>query len=67
MQNEALYVTVRDMRACAMCRRGSRAFFARHNLDWESFLKVGILASELEETGDAMAIKVVGYARGRKQ
>lgn len=60
-------VTMRDIRSAKMCSRGARAFFQRHNLDWNAFLREGVPAADLERTGDAMALQVVEVARGRKQ
>jgi hypothetical protein len=60
-------VYMKDIRGAKLCSRGSRSFFERHGLDWNKFLKEGIPARELENTGDAMALKVVEVARGRKQ
>ena len=57
----------KDMRALRYCSRGVRAFFKRHELDYSDFLKNGIPAEQLEETGDAMALAVVEVARGREQ
>ncbi len=60
-----MIVTMRDVRACKMCARGARAFFNRHGLDWSDFIRNGIDSSVLEATGDAMALRVVGYVRGQ--
>lgn len=57
---------MRDIRAVKMCSRGTRAFFIKHDLDWDEFLSEGIEAQKLLDTGDAMAIKVVENACGRK-
>jgi hypothetical protein len=54
------------VRAARMCSRGARAFFERHGLDWQRFLAEGLPAEQIEATGDAMALKVVEVARGRK-
>ncbi|HWH75543.1 MAG TPA: hypothetical protein VNV16_14895 [Methylibium sp.] len=54
----------RHLRELGYCNRGARAFFARHGLDWPAFLRVGIQAEQLERTGDAMALKLVEYAKG---
>lgn len=62
-----MIITMRDVRAAKMCSRGARQFFDRHNLDWQQFRKDGLPAEVIEATGDAMAIKVVEVARGRKQ
>ena len=58
-------VRMEHVRLARMCSRGARAFFVRHNLDWQEFLKNGIAADLLIETGDAMASLVVEVARGR--
>ena len=50
------------VRQSKQCSRGARAFFERHNLDWQSFLRDGIDAKELRATGDAMAQAVVEQA-----
>lgn len=60
-------VRMEHIRAAKMCSRGARDFFNRHNLDWSKFLKEGIPATELEATGDTMAITVAEVARGRQQ
>lgn len=60
-------ITMKDVRAVAMCSRGARAFFQRHELDWNKFLDEGLPAEVIEATGDAMALHVVEVARGRKQ
>ena len=59
-------VTMRHVRQAKMCSRGARAFFIRHNLDWQTFIKQGLPASTIASTGDAMALKVVEVAYGRK-
>ena len=38
------------------CRDKSRAWFARHDLDWRSFKRVGISADVLVATGDGLAL-----------
>lgn len=66
MSEGAVMVRMEHVRAARMCSRGARAFFLRHNLDWEAFLREGLLAEQFEATGDAMAIRVAEVARGRK-
>lgn len=61
-----LIVRMADIRAARMCSSGARDFFARHGLDWPSFLKDGIPAEDLIATGDAMAAQLVEVARGRE-
>lgn len=55
--------TMRHIRHCRMCSRGTRAFFEKHGLDWTEFLKHGVLVEVLEATGDAMAKQVADAAR----
>lgn len=45
------------------CHSQSRAFFARHNLDWQGFLARGIEADLLLATGDALAVALVEHAQ----
>lgn len=65
--SDTLIITMRDIRAAKMCSGGTRDFFARHNIDWVSFLKEGVPAKVLTDTGDHMALQVVEVARGRQQ
>lgn len=66
MTSGRVIVRMEHIRAARMCSRGARAFFARHNLDWQTFLKDGLPAEVIAATGDAMALQVVEVARGRK-
>lgn len=59
-------VKMAHVRRALMCSRGARAFFKRHNLDWDAFLKDGLPARKLADTGDAMALQVVEVARGQQ-
>ena len=63
---ENVFVRMEHVRTARMCSRGARAFFARHGLDWQKFLREGLPAREIAATGDAMALRVVEVARGRK-
>ena len=58
-------VTIDDVRAVGLCVNGTRVWFARHDLDFRAFLRDGCVADTLLATGDAMALKVVDYARAR--
>ena len=55
-------VTMRHIRQATMCSRGARAFFQRHGLDWETFLREGLDADLIRATGDAMAMRVADIA-----
>lgn len=63
---EEVLVRMEHVRAARMCSRGARAFFIRHNLDWDEFLRGGLPVELIEATGDAMALQVAEVARGRK-
>lgn len=52
-------ITVNDMGSLGYCVRGSRAFAERHGLDFRKFIRDGIDAEELLDTGDGMAIALV--------
>jgi hypothetical protein len=60
-----LIIRMEHVRQAGMCSSGARAFFQRHDLDWNRFLEQGITAKELIPTQDAMALRVVEVARGR--
>jgi hypothetical protein len=60
-------VTMKHIRQCRMCSRGARAFFERHGLNWSEFLRAGVPAEDLEQTGDAMALQVAAAARTEKE
>jgi hypothetical protein len=57
-------VNINDVRAAKMCSRGGRDFFSRHGLDWDDFLKNGILSSKLPK--DAMALAAIEAAHKRQ-
>ncbi|MNF04097.1 hypothetical protein D3C80_2035410 [compost metagenome] len=44
------------------CARQSRAFFAQQGWDWLDFVRNGISAQRLIETGDALALHLVEHA-----
>lgn len=48
------------------CARGGRAWFARHGLDWTDFVRHGIEAEILEQTGDGLALALVAHARSQE-
>jgi len=56
-------VTHSDMRGAGYCNRGAREWFSRQGLDWNKFRKEGLRASLLEQTGDAMALKICKVVR----
>ena len=58
-------VTINDVRAAGLCVNGTRVWFARHDLDFRTFLREGCSAETLLATGDAMALRVVERARIR--
>lgn len=45
------------------CHRQARAFFVRHGLNWQAFLRDGIAAQRLVDTGDALALYLVAHAQ----
>ena len=49
------------------CAAGSRQWFAAHGLSWASFVNQGIPASQLEATGDPLALALVKHAKEQEQ
>lgn len=47
-----MIITIEDMRRAGICK-DARFWFARHNLDWKSFVKSGIELQALRDTDDA--------------
>jgi hypothetical protein len=64
MTTDPVIVTMAHVRQAKQCRKGARAFFDRHGLDWDKFRTEGLPAELIESTGDAMAMRVVEIARG---
>lgn len=58
-----MIVTHSHLKAVHYCNRGGREFFVRHGLSWSLFMEQGIDSAVLEETNDAMAMRVVEHAR----
>ena len=58
-----LIVTHAHMRSLGYCNRGAREWFARKGLSWTKFRKDGLSISELERTGDAMAMRLCKAVR----
>lgn len=48
-------VIVDDLRTAGVCPK-ARHWFARHGLDWRSFVKYGIQAEKLIQTNDAQDV-----------
>jgi hypothetical protein len=61
-----MIITIRHLKIAKMCSRGSRVFFERHGLDWSAFVRGGIDHTELEKTGDAMALRLIEVAREQR-
>lgn len=46
------------------CNKGGRELVARYGMDWSEIVRDGgVLASRLMATGDALAIRLVEFAR----
>ena len=67
---EDILVTIEHLRTVpawnhrvGFCAPLSRRFAARYGLDWSAFVHDGIPASQLEATGDALALRLVEHAR----
>lgn len=72
---EDVWVSVHDIHTvpawngkAGYCNKTSREFCARNNISWNDLIKNGGLwASQLEATGDAMAIHLANWVRSGKQ
>lgn len=56
-------VRVEHLRSANMCIRGAKQWARYMGIDFDAFVRDGIVASKLEATGDALALRVVKIAR----
>lgn len=54
---------MRHLRTAKICSGGARDWWKHHGFDWSDFLRNGIPAETLLETGDPFALRVVEIAR----
>lgn len=59
-------ITIQDTAALGYCRRGTREFFERHNLDWHRFRKEGLPVDDFEGIDDEMVVAAIRQARLRE-
>lgn len=69
-----LIVTMQDLRTIpgltrrgGLCAPSSRAWAKRNGLDFRAFVRDGIDAEVLLATGDGFALKLVDWARQRRE
>ncbi|OWJ91176.1 hypothetical protein B6S59_25475 [Pseudomonas sp. A46] len=60
---EHLYTVPTWTTRVGYCGQKSREFFAAHGWDWLDFVRNGIPAQRLLDTGNALAIHLVEHAR----
>ena len=58
-----LLVYPKHLRMAGYCMSGSRHWFKHHGFDWGEFVRDGIPAEALLDTGDALAVNVVEQAK----
>lgn len=56
-------VRMKHIRLASLCAKGTREWFAHHDLNYSDFLSNGIPVEVMEATGDQMALKVCEIAR----
>jgi hypothetical protein len=62
---DTLVITIDDIRKTGHCTRGARRWFQHNGLSFDDFLKNGVDAQRLLDTGDALALRVVQATRER--
>ncbi|QNN97194.1 hypothetical protein P9A51_gp39 [Xanthomonas phage Xp12] len=67
MTDDRAVVRMEHMRRLGYCSAGVRSFFQRHGLDYSAFLRDGIDADKLAETGDGMALAVVEESKNGRR
>jgi hypothetical protein len=50
-----------------ICARGAKNWCATHGIDWRAFVRDGIPAQTLLDTGDALAERLVEFVRDRTE
>ena len=58
-----ILVTVSHIKNAGLCMRGARVWFARHDLDFATFLQSGLPISQIERVGDGLSDLVCAAAR----
>lgn len=67
MTEQSVTVKMEHVRRLGYCSSGVRTFFQRHGLDYPGFLRDGIPAERLAETGDGMALSAIEEAARGQQ
>ena len=67
MTDKGVTVKMEHLRRLGYCSSGVRAFFERHGMDYPAFLRDGVSAERLAETGDAMALSAIEEAARGQQ
>lgn len=52
-------VTMTDILAAGHCVAGAKSWATTNNIDWHRFIRGGVPAQELLDTGDGQALQVV--------
>lgn len=52
-------IYLRDFKHAGHCANGIRGWFAQQGFDWRDFVKNGIEAQRMIDTGDVLAIEIV--------
>lgn len=60
-------VTFADLEALGYCRKGTRQFFSRHELNWQLMLQGGLPVEHLHGIDDAMAHAAIEQATARTE
>lgn len=58
-----IMVTMRHVRTLDLCSRGTRAWFKRYDLDFNTFLAEGLPVEVIEATEDELGYRVARIAR----
>lgn len=58
-----LTITMQHVMGARLCSRGARQWFTAHGLDYAKFLREGLPVEQVEALNDALAKRVVEYAR----
>lgn len=59
-------IKIDDIRRAGHCVKGAREWFARHDIDFRTFISHGISAREFLEKGDALSARIVRVTMERR-
>lgn len=64
-RGQEVIIHIQDAAELKYCIRGQKEFFKRHGLNFRKWVTEGLDEEEFLKTGDAMALRLVEYAKSK--